>query len=293
MEKLKNKKMAVRLLWATFGSLLFAAGVNIIILPLHLYNGTFLGIAQLIRTFLVDYLKIAALSGINLDGIIFWLLNVPLFFMAWKVLGRGFFWLSVYTTTIETLFMTFIPIPNTPIIEDYLTACIIGGLVAGVGTGMILRGGSSGGGQDTLGMVCAKKYPSFSVGKVSILMNIFVYGICFMIFDIEITVYSLIYATVMAMTCDRVHVQNISLSVMIFTKKDGVEQAIMNEMRRGVTEWEGKGSYTKEDSKVFVVMISKYEQNEITRIVSEIDPNTFMIFTEGVKAVGNFEKRLS
>ena len=53
-----------------------------------------------------------------------------------------------------------------------------------------------------------------------------------------------------------VHVQNISLSVMIFTKKDGVEQAIMNEMRRGVTEWEGKGSYTKEDSKVFVVMIS-------------------------------------
>ena len=76
-----------------------------------------------------------------------------------------------------------------------------------------------------------------------------------MIFDIEITVYSLIYATVMAMTCDRVHVQNISLSVMIFTKKDGVEQAIMNEMRRGVTEWEGKGSYTKEDSKVFVVMI--------------------------------------
>ena len=46
MEKLKNKKMAVRLLWATFGSLLFAAGVNIIILPLHLYNGTFLGIAD-------------------------------------------------------------------------------------------------------------------------------------------------------------------------------------------------------------------------------------------------------
>ena len=142
-------------------------------------------------------------------------------------------------------------------------------------------------------MVCAKKYPSFSVGKVSILMNIFVYGICFMIFDIEITVYSLIYATVMAMTCDRVHVQNISLSVLIFTKKDGVDQAIMNEMRRGVTEWEGKGSYTKEDSKVFVVMISKYEQNEITRIVSEIDPNAFMIFTEGAKAVGNFEKRLS
>ena len=52
-------------------------------------------------------------------------------------------------------------------------------------------------------------------------------------------------------------------------------------MRRGVTEWgKEKVSYTKEDSKVFVVMISKYEQNEITRIVSEIDPNAFMIFTE-------------
>ena len=57
MEKLKNKKW-LYVFWANIGSLLFAAGVNIIILPLHLYNGTFLGIAQLIRTFLVDYLKI-------------------------------------------------------------------------------------------------------------------------------------------------------------------------------------------------------------------------------------------
>ena len=86
MEKLKNKKMAVRLLWATFGSLLFAAGVNIIILPLHLYNGTFLGIAQLIRTFLVDYLKIAALSGINLDGILFLFFNfsIPFFLLTYS-----------------------------------------------------------------------------------------------------------------------------------------------------------------------------------------------------------------
>lgn len=293
MEKLRPNKMVSRVAWATAGSLLFAAGVNIIILPLKLYNGTFLGIAQLIRTFLVDYLQIEALAGINLDGIIFWLLNVPLFYLAWTVLGKSFFFLSVYTTTVETLFMTFIPIPAQPIIDDYLTACIIGGLVAGFGTGLILRGGSSGGGQDTLGMVCAKKWPSFSVGKVSIIMNIFVYGICLMIFDIEITVYSLIYATVMAMTCDHVHVQNISMSVMIFTKKEGVEQAVIKEMRRGVTEWNGKGSYTKEDSKVFVVMISKYERNEITRIVHEIDPHAFMIFTEGAQAVGNFEKRLA
>ena len=51
----------------------------------------FLGIAQLIRTFLVDYLKIAALSGINLDGIYFLVIKCTVVFHGMEVLGRGIF----------------------------------------------------------------------------------------------------------------------------------------------------------------------------------------------------------
>ncbi len=286
-----KKRAMAQLGWTFLGSLLFAAGVNLIIMPLKLYNGGFMGVAQLIRTFIVSVLHVNA-GNIDLAGIIFYILNVPLFYLAWKGIGKSFCVRTVIAATIESVLLTAIPIPTEPIIGDMLTACIIGGLISGVGTGLILRGGSSGGGQDIVGILCAKKYPGFSVGKIGIIMNIGVYGICLMLFDIEIVIYSLIYATVVSLAIDKIHIQNINMSVMIFTKKLGIAKAIMEETGRGVTNWEGTGAYTNENTEILYVVISKYEVNQIKRIVQKIDPKAFMIFTEGTAVTGNFEKRL-
>lgn len=291
MESNSKKRALTQYGWTFMGSLLFAAGVNLIIMPMKLYNGGFMGVAQLLRTFVVSVLHVNA-GQIDLAGIIFYIINIPLFFLAWKGIGKSFCFRTVITATLESLFLTIIPIPTTPIINDMLTSCIIGGLISGAGTGMILRGGSSGGGQDIVGILCAKKYPGFSVGKIGIIMNIGVYGICMMLFDIEIVIYSLIYATATALAIDKVHIQNINMSVMIFTKKLGIAKAIMEETGRGVTIWEGSGAYTKENTEILYVVISKYEVNQIKRIVQGIDPKAFMIFTEGTAVTGNFEKRL-
>lgn len=291
MEWSNKKRAMAQLGWTFLGSLLFALGVNLIIMPLNLYNGGFMGVAQLIRTFVVSVLHVDA-GNIDLAGIIFYILNVPLFYLAWKGIGKSFCIRTVIAATMESVLLTAIPIPTEPIVSDMLTACIIGGLVAGVGTGLILRGGSSGGGQDIVGILCAKKYPGFSVGKIGIIMNIGVYGICMMLFDIEVVIYSLIYATVTSLAIDKIHIQNINMSVMIFTKKIGIAKAIMEETGRGVTNWEGTGAYTNENTEILYVVISKYEVNQIKRIVQKIDPKAFMIFTEGTAVTGNFEKRL-
>ncbi len=291
MEQNRKKRAITQLGWTFAGSLLFAAGVNLIIMPMKLYNGGFMGVAQLIRTFVVSVLHVDV-GQIDLAGMIFYILNVPLFYLAWKGIGKSFCVRTVIAATMESVLLTVIPIPKTPIITDMLTACIIGGLISGVGTGLILRGGSSGGGQDIIGILCAKKYPGFSVGKIGIIMNIGVYGVCMMLFDMEVVIYSLIYATVVSLAIDKIHIQNINMSVMIFTKKLGVAKAIMEETGRGVTNWEGTGAYTKENTEILYVVISKYEVNQIKRIVQGIDPKAFMIFTEGTAVTGNFEKRL-
>ena len=152
--------------------------------------------------------------------------------------------------------------------------------------------GSSGGGQDIIGLCCTKKYPGFSVGRVNIMMNVLVYAICLFMFNIEIVIYSLIYTTILSIAIDRVHVQNINMSVMIFTKKTGISRAIMEQLGRGVTNWDGEGAYTNKTSYILFVMISKYEMGQIKQIVHSIDPHAFMIFTEGCAVDGNFEKRL-
>ena len=161
MEQNRKKRAITQLGWTFAGSLLFAVGVNLIIMPMKLYNGGFMGVAQLIRTFVVSILHVDV-GQIDLAGMIFYILNVPLFYLAWKGIGKSFCVRTVIAATMESVLLTVIPIPKTPIITDMLTACIIGGLISGVGTGLILRGGSSGGGQDIIGILCAKKYPGFS-----------------------------------------------------------------------------------------------------------------------------------
>ena len=289
----EQKKLNLsQLAWTISGAFLFSAGVNLFITPLGLYNGGFLGMAQLIRTFLVELLHLTFLGQVDIAGIINFIINIPLLYLAWKRIGRTFFVRTIGTTIAETIFLTVIPVLKVPIISDMLTACIIGGIIAGLGVGMVLRGGSSSGGQDIVGIICAKKLPNISVGKISILMNIAVYAVCALLFNMEIVIYSIIYATVLGMATDRIHIQNINTSVMIFTKKPGVSKEIIKETGRGITKWNGRGAYTNETSYILYVMISKYEENQIKRIVQKIDPNAFMIFSEGSRVVGNFEKRL-
>lgn len=290
--KENKKELLIQAVYAVMGSLLFALGVNLIIVPLGLYNGGFMGVAQLLRTFFVEVCRIPIPSGIDMSGIIYFIINIPLFYMGLRILGKEFAVKTLITVTIQSIFLVVVPIPAAPIIEDFLTSCIIGGLIAGTGTGLVLRGRSSGGGQDIIGLCCAKKYPNFSVGRINIMMNILVYVICLFMFNIEIVIYSLIYTTVLAMALDRVHIQNINTSVMIFTKKLGISKAIIEQTGRGVTNWDGEGAYTNKTSYILFVMISKYEVGQIKKIVHGIDPDAFMIFTEGCAVEGNFEKRL-
>ena len=292
LENEKRKEQLIQIVYAFGGSLLFALGVNLIIVPMGLYNGGFMGTAQLIRTFIVSGLHVPVPAGMDLSGIIYFIINIPLFYMGLKVMGKEFALKTLITVTVQSILLVVVPVSTAPIIDDYLTACIIGGIIAGTGTGLVLRGRTSGGGQDIIGLCLSKKYPNASVGKINILMNILVYGVCLFLFNIEIVVYSLIYATVLALAIDRVHIQNINMSVMIFTKKTGISKAIMDQTGRGVTNWDGEGAYTNKTSYILFVLISKYEVAQIKRIVRSIDPNAFMIFTEGCSVDGNFEKRL-
>ncbi len=274
------------------GTFLFAAGVNLFIVPVGLYNGGFVGIAQIIRTLIVENTSIQ-LGNIDLAGIINFVINIPLLLLAYFKIGKAFFEKTIFGMIFMTLFLTIIKIPSVPIVEDTLTACIVGGIIAGFGCGIILRAGGSGGGLDVLGMYVTKVKPGFSVGKLSIFVNIGVYLVCALLFNVQVVIYSVIYTVFASIVMDRAHYQNINTSVMIFTKRGGIAEAIMEEMKRGVTVWDGKGAYTNENTTVLLTVISKYEISRVKRIIHDIDPNAFMIVNSGLDVYGNFEKRLT
>ncbi len=260
------------------------------VVPVGLYNGGVVGISQIIRTLVNDYLSLPA--NFDISGIINFLLNIPLLLLAYKSISRKFFTGTVVSIVFQTIFFSIIAIPNVPIIDDRLAACLIGGIITGTGIGITLKAGGSGGGIDILGVYFAKKYSDFSVGKLGIIINAFIYGGCAILFELPIAIYSIIYTAFFGLIVDRIHYQNINTTATIFTKKQNIEKSIMSEMGRGVTCWKGYGAYTGEDTLVLVTVISKYEINQLKKIVYDIDDKAFVIFNEGMNVTGNFEKRL-
>lgn len=273
------------------GSLLFALGMNLLIVPLKFYSGGFLGIAQLIRSFFRDFMSMGT-EKFDIASIIYYILNIPLFVLAWRKLGRTFFYRTLLMSTLFTIFMLVIPIPRTPMITEPLTASIVAGVLCGYGAGYVLRAGYSAGGPDILGLYLIKYGNNFSVGKITTLINILVFGICAMMYNFETVVYSFIFNLAISMTVDRVHFQNIIVQVTIFSKNEGVKELILKSVNRGVTEWKGVGGYTGEVTNVYTTMVSKYEVEKLTSMVRAMDPNAFIISTEGTRVTGNFEKRL-
>lgn len=275
----------------TLGACLFIFGVNYIVSPLGLYNGGFVGIGQLVRYVAEQYFQLH-LERVDLASIVYFLLNAPLFILAFQSMSQKFFWKTVYTVALQTVLLSVIPVPEHTFTEDILTACIVGGLVAGCGVGIILKAGSSGGGQDILGVYCALKYPGFSVGKITLLINFGVYGCCALLFNIETVVYSLIYTWIMSIVIDKLHEQNINSTAIIFTKNPGIDDYIIKEMNRGVTIWDGVGGYTKEKLKVAFVALSKYEVPKLKTKVAKFDENAFITVNENLPIYGNFIKHL-
>ena len=289
----KKKHMLYRVALVIGGNLLFAVGINRIITPMNLYSSGFTGISMLLRMLIVDVLNIPEPAGISYLGIIYWIVNMPLFYLAYKSLGKEFCITTAVSIGIASACMSLVPVAKTPVFDDYLTAVLVGGIISGTGAGLVLKGGTSGGGQDIIGVRMSKTHPNFSVGKISIAINTVVYGVCFFLFDIQTVVYSMIFAVINGLALDYQHTQNINVQVMIFTKKEGITNKVINEVKRGLTYWNGAGGYTDEDTYILMTMVTKYELPRLIEIVKSIDPDAFVMVNEGTKIYGRFEKRFT
>lgn len=283
----------LRLVVAVIGELIAAAALNLFIVPLNLYTGGLMGVCQLLRTLAADYLGMN-FGAYDVAGILYFLLNIPILLLAYKNLGRAFVAKTLICTVAFSLFYSLIPSPSVPIVDDYLTACLLGGILAGVGGGLVLTCGASGGGLDIVGLYLSKRGSQFTVGKFSLSFNAVLYTACLFLFSPEVAIYSVIYNFFTAMVLDRMHQQNVSIQALIFTKgdEDALARFIIENLGRSVTYWEGVGAYTGEDVHVLCVCLSKFEIEELVHAVHSIDPHAFVTAQEGTRIYGNFQRKV-
>lgn len=280
-----------RTLGSILGAFLYAVGVNLFVVPASLYTGGVVGICQVIRTLLIEYLHLP-FQNVDIAGIIYYLINIPIFILAFTRIGKRFFAKTLITVTVMSASLAVVPVVS--VVDDVMAACVVGGIISGAGVGLILRMGSSGGGMDVVGVMVTRWKKDFSVGKINLLVNLVLYGSCLFLFDVEIVVYSIIYAAVYSVAMDKIHIQNINVEVNVITKAntDELEKEVFKELGRGITKWNSMGAYTHEQSHILYIMLSKYEVTRLKTIIHKYDPHAFIVVNEGVSVDGNYLKKL-
>ena len=270
----------------------FIINYKCFIAPMGLYAGGFTGLAQVFVDILQHNLNVTIPASVDLTGILMYLINIPLLLMGYRELGHRFFSLSLICIIVQSTELAFVPALATPVFSDPLLNAIIGGLISGLGVGITLKAGGSGGGTDILGMYFAKKSPGSSVGRLSIAINACVYTYAAFTKDIDIAAYSLIMSVATGLAMDRVHDQNILLDLIVITRNPEMGQVINKDAYRGVTSWKGRGEYERKEQHLFMVVMNKYEYNRIRRRILEVDPNAFIIVLSPQSLIGNFDKHL-
>ena len=271
------------------GSLLYCFAINYFIVPNHLYTGGILGLSQLIRSFSIEIFNIK--TTFDFSGTIYYLINIPLFVIAYKSISKSFFFKTLFAVTIQAILLSFLP--SKLLVNDVLTNVVVGGLLAGTGSGLILSAGSSTGGTDIIGLTLAKKDNHFSVGRLGLLINLFIYGIAGIKYGLEVMIYSIIYSSVDSLMVDKLHEQNICSTAFIFCKENPrqLNDFIKNELNRDFTYWDAKGGY--DDSRTYIIYtaLTKYELIKLERNMKKFNIQTFMIESEGIGIKGDFKKQ--
>lgn len=289
--KLMSGKSWTRML---AGTLLYVLGINLFLVPCGLYTGGLMGVSQLLRTLVVDVLGIS-MGSFDFAGIILYLFNIPIYLIAWKIIGKRFFFSSLICTTLMTVLLSLIPIPAAPLLaEDTLATCIVGGYLSGYGIGLVLQAGTSGGGSEMVGLMIIQKKGDFSVGKINLGINLVVYLCCLFFFNLQVVVYSVIAAVASSLAIDRTHTQNIDVEVRIISKQfnQQMKEEIMGSMHRGITVIPANGAYTGQPEEILYMLVSKYEVSQLYHIVSRYDPEAFFVTNEKASVHGNYLKKL-
>ncbi len=102
----------LRLLGGIVGAAIMASAINLFIVPQGFYAGGAYGLCQVLRTLLVTR------AGVNvpfdLAGLLYLLANLPMFYLAYRGLGRTFFVKATIVTVCNSIFSALIPSPPCP-----------------------------------------------------------------------------------------------------------------------------------------------------------------------------------
>lgn len=260
----------------SIGLLVYSFAWACILPPADVVGGGSSGIALLI------YYATGGVNGGFDMGVSYLIINGILLTIALFVIGPKFGVKTLYAIGFVSLAMSLlqrhVPYNVMGLAGDKLLSSILGAGVSGFGVALCLNQGGSTGGTDIIAMII-NKFRNVSIGRVFIACDTIIIGSSFFVLgNLTSIVYGFIYVGVFGYAVDIVLAGNKQSTQLLIISKNYAELAdnITTQLGRGVTVLEGMGWYTKEPSKVVMVVCRRNEIGNLHRIIRASDKNAFI-----------------
>lgn len=275
------KEILINLLFCTFGALLAAFALECFLVPNQIIDGGIVGIS----------IMTSYTTQFNLGAILL-ILNIPFLLLAFNEYGKRFIFSALYSVAMLSLFVNFISKNLDVVTNDLLLAAVFGGSILGTGVGIVLKNNSCLDGTEILAMKVSKTNP-FSVGEIIMFINIFIFMSAGFVFGWEQAMYSTLTYFVAYKAIDLV-IQGLSeeKSIRIISDKgEEIGDAIIKELNKTVTYFDGVGGYSKIEKKMIYCIVPRIELYKLKELTLKIDENAFISISDVHEVYGKRYKK--
>ena len=259
----------------TVGCALGAMAYPMFLVPNNIAPGGLTGIATILH----------ALLGTPV-GTVSLLMNVPLFLIGYRSMGRVFAVRSLLATVLFSLLIDWLPMPV--LTTDTLLGSLFGGVLMGVGLGLILRGGATTGGSDMVARMVHTHFPHISVGAFLFFIDFCVVLAAGFFLRVESALYAFISIYAASRIIDLV-VQGFDRQkacYIITADTNTVKQTLMQELGRGLTILSAHGGFRGDERPVILCIASAQEVTRLKAIVRMADERAFVFITDAYEVLG-------
>lgn len=274
--KLSTRERLTEIASIILGSLIYAIGFNVFLLPHGIVMGGATGAATVLNI----------LFGFP-TGVVIMLINVPLILIyVFRLKGPLFH--SVVGIVLTSVFIdvfSFLP----SLTSDSFVGAVFGGIVMGGGVGLLLLHGYSTGGSDLAAIIIHQKLRSVSVGNIILMIDsVVIASAAAATGKWEGILYSLITAYAYSLALDVVTggASSGKLALILSSESDAMADVISKEVGRGVTLLYGRGWYSGDQRQVIMCVVKRGELYRLRRAVKETDPGAFVVFSDVSEVLG-------
>jgi len=280
-----KRKFVYSIFWncglISIGTLIQAIALKSIAIPHGFVPGGLFGVGSLI------YYKTLWLD----PGLLYLLLNVPMFILGYIFISRRFLWYSGLAMALITLYYQVIDFHIQ--INTQLYAALVFGALLGAGAGMVLRSLGSNGGLDVAAVILNQKY-NIGVGKVYFGFNVTLFALSFISLDNDLVIASMISMFVCSMTVDYVLslFNQRKLTFIISEQPQEIADRVMEHLKIGTTMLPATGAYHKQEKTVLMVVINNIQLKRLEEIVFTADNHALFIVENTFSVLGStFSRR--